>query len=241
MIDAQTYLEHTRRDGERISVVAAGHLDDPVPSCPGMTVGELVAHTAGLCRWMGSIAEHGQPVAPQPVDAGSDVLSLHDEQLARLLGILSSRDPDADCWAWGTDQHTRFWIRRVSQELAIHRWDVENALGEPSPIDATVAADGIDEYFLEFGPNNPFFAGAGAKFAGDGERIAFGSTDLDRRWTVVARPDTFELGPDGEPDVVAIGTASDVLLFIWGRQDPGVLEVSGDTSLLERWQERVKI
>jgi uncharacterized protein (TIGR03083 family) len=241
VIDAQTYLEHVRRDGERISAVAAGHLDDPVPSCPGMSVGQLVAHTAELCRWMASIVKDGQPVAPQTPEAGPDVLVRHDEHLATLLDGLASADPDAACWAWGTDQHVRFWIRRVAQELTIHRWDVENAVTEPLPLDPTVAADGIDEYFLEFAPNNPFFEGAGAKFAGDGETISLAATDLDRTWTAVARPDCFELVADRAPDVTAKGTASDLLLFIWGRKGPDALDVSGDGSLLDRWQERVKI
>lgn len=49
------------------------------------------------------------------------------------------------------------------------------------------------------------------------------------------------LADDADADVVARGTASDLDLFVWGRVPPSALEVTGDASLLERWQERVKI
>ena len=52
-------------------------------------------------------------------------------------------------WAWGADQHTRFWPRRMLHETLVHRTDAALALGQdPHPtIDPEVAADGIDELF----------------------------------------------------------------------------------------------
>ncbi len=48
MINAQTYLEHIKRDGARIAEVADGHLKDLVPSCPGNTVDSLLLHVGGV-------------------------------------------------------------------------------------------------------------------------------------------------------------------------------------------------
>ena len=53
--------------------------------------------------------------------------------------------------------------------------------------------------------------------------------------------ETFDVKPDGEADVTARGTASDINLFVWGRVPATAFDVKGDTSLLDRWAERVKI
>ena len=65
MIDAQTYLEHARRDGNLIAQIAAGRLDEPVPTCPGNTVGSLLLHTAGVCLfWTGALQQKRLPDHP---------------------------------------------------------------------------------------------------------------------------------------------------------------------------------
>ncbi len=56
-----------------------------------------------------------------------------------------------------------------------------------------------------------------------------------------------ELSPDGlvvtrehaKGDVAARGTASDLLLFLYGRADADRLDVFGDAALLARWRELV--
>jgi hypothetical protein len=157
---------------------------------------------------------------------------------------LASRNPDEPAWSWGSDQHVRFWYRRAAQELSIHRWDFENAVSDPLPIDPTLAADGTDEFLQEFTPKPPEgvnVKAASQLFDGDGERLRFEAIDVPREWTITARPTHFDVAPTGEADVTARGPASDLNLFVWGRVPPGVLDVSGDASLLDRWHERVKI
>ncbi len=69
---------------------------------------------------------------------------------------------------------------------------------------------------------------------GNGETIHFHCTDGDGEW--LAR-----LGPDGarrhaehaKGDVAARGTASDLLLFLYGRVGADALEVFGDAALLD--------
>ena len=41
--------------------------------------------------------------------------------------------------------------------------------------------------------------------------------------------------PPGGPDVVLTGGAEDLLLVLWGRRDPAVLEVEGDAALAAAW------
>jgi uncharacterized protein (TIGR03083 family) len=243
-LDAQTYLEHLRQDGERISQVSEGHLDDPVPTCEGNTVGSLLLHVAGVCVfWAESLVAN----APGEIDwstFGTDALVGFKAAHERVVREIGSRDPDQETWTWGRDQHVRFAYRRLAQELSIHRWDFENAVGAALPIDPTLAADGVDELLEEFAPkpeNFPDVKSAAERFDGDGERLRFEATDLPTVWVLTARPETFEVASDGDADVTARGTASEINLFFWGRVAPKTLDVSGDASLLDRWQERVKI
>ena len=67
------------------------------------------------------------------------------------------------------------------------------------------------------------------------------ATDGDGEWLV-------RLGADGvvvtrehaKGDVALRASASDLLLFLYGRRDASVGEVFGDAALLDRWQQLVR-
>ncbi len=103
--------------------------------------------------------------------------------------------------------------------------------------------DGVDELLMSFGPATGMadYPGASERFAGDGETFRLEPTDGPDAITFTARPDHFELKDQANADVTAKGTGSDLLLFMWGRVPSNSLDVEGDASLLERWQDRVKI
>ncbi|MFJ6752135.1 maleylpyruvate isomerase N-terminal domain-containing protein [Streptomyces sp. NPDC091266] len=44
-------------------------------------------------------------------------------------------DPDAPMWAWGADQHARFWVRRMLFETLVHRTGAETAVGIRPTVD----------------------------------------------------------------------------------------------------------
>ena len=61
-------------------------------------------------------------------------------------------------------------------------------------------------------------------------------------WLVIAESDRFDVRREhAKGDVAARASASDLLLFLWGRIPPDRLEVFGDASLLDRWRDRVEI
>ncbi|HYZ91137.1 MAG TPA: maleylpyruvate isomerase family mycothiol-dependent enzyme [Actinomycetota bacterium] len=248
-IDASTYLEHIKRDGLRIPDVAEGNFEKAVPTCPGNTVESLLMHTGTLyVFWSEAIRQDRRPQIDWSV-LNSDLLAANRQGVASFLECLQSRDPDEVVWTWaqlvpgGPKNTLRFWYRRAAQELSVHRWDFENAVGAPSGIDPELAMDGVDELLVAFGPATGMeaYRGASERFAGDGETFKLEPTDGPDPITFTARPDRFELNSSAEPNVTARGAASDLLLFVWGRVPPSALEVSGDASLLQRWQERVKI
>lgn len=242
-MDAETYLEHIKRDGGRIPDVAAGNFNEPVPSCPGNTVESLLMHTGTLyIFWSEAITQNRRPEIDW-TKMDKDLLAANRDGLHRFVALLGSRDPEEPTWTWAGDGTIHFWHRRAAQELAVHRWDFENAVGEPHPIDPALAMDGVDEMLTVFGPATGIveYRGASERFNGDGETFRLEPTDGPDPVTITARPDRFDLDGSAKPDVTARGPASDLLLFVWGRVPPQHLEVEGDAGLLERWRERVKI
>ena len=55
-------------------------------------------------------------------------------------------DPGSSMWAWGADQHARFWSRRQLHETLVHRCDLELAQSGRPSVPAHLAADTIDEF-----------------------------------------------------------------------------------------------
>lgn len=149
-------------------------------------------------------------------------------------------------WAWGVDQHTRFWARRMLFETLLHRADAELALGLRPAIDRTVAVDGIDEFLVNL-PLATFFAPKVANLRGPDRTIGFRATDGDDGWLVRLRPDGFGLDgtrpatdtvvPAGTADAIVRGTAADLLLLVYGRLPHAaeVFTVEGDEQLLAHW------
>ena len=88
-----------------------------------------------------------------PVPMGRWKLLFRGYNAAALVAELSSVSPDTPVWTFSSSNRTAsFWQRRRAQETAVHRYDAETAAGTPTPIDADLAVDGIDEFFTVFLP-----------------------------------------------------------------------------------------
>jgi uncharacterized protein (TIGR03083 family) len=143
-------------------------------------------------------------------------------------------------WAWGADQHARFWARRMLFETLLHRADAELALGLEPAIDRAVAVDGIDEFLVNL-PLATFFAPKVADLRGPDRTIGFRTADGDDAWLVRLRPDGFGLDltrPTVDTaDATVRGTAADLLLLVYGRlpHTAGAFTHEGDEQLLGHW------
>lgn len=249
-MDRSRYLELLAADGRLLADQAGRDLAAPIPSCPGWTVRDVVEHTAEVyehkiaCILLGGTRPDPWP-PPWPADR--DVLGHFADAHTRLLDVLSTTDPAAPSWTWlAEDQTASFWVRRMAQETAVHRVDVESAFGQPTPVDAELARDGVEEVLLMM-------------LAGDwSEDIQAGSSGTievatdGRVWRVVLAPDRIgvERPPvDGDGDRAGddegraaarvSGEPSDVLLWLWGRAPQSVLTVSGDRAVVARLRERL--
>ncbi|MFJ7149010.1 maleylpyruvate isomerase family mycothiol-dependent enzyme [Streptomyces sp. NPDC100445] len=249
-----TYREAIERETHRFAdAVRGGDPAQAVPSCPGWTLADLTRHVGGLQRWFCALlAQRVQnPPSSRDVELGlpDDPQAYADwvaAGVSAVAAVLRDTDPAAAMWTWGEDPHARFWARRMLFETLVHRVDAERAVGREPEVDPTLAADGVDEFLVNL-PYAGVFAAGVTKLRGDGETVAFRCADVDadgEEWRVRLEPDGFRLLPGGEPgsrpDTAAVrGDAADLLLLLYGRRSyrEPVFDISGDTTVLDRWFE----
>ena len=202
-------------------------LDLPVPSCPGWSIADLIAHLGETHRWAAHAVRVGNPDAPEVFPPVTDRAALADwyrDSAEDLISTLRTTDPDAECWAFGPRPRTaRFWFRRQPHEVAMHRWDLATALGQDSGYPETLAADGVDEVVTMFFPrqvrlNRILPLSASLALRTDGSDLA---------WVLAGDG----VGPhDGPADAEVSGPATALILLVWGRlplDDPR-LRLTGD-------------
>ncbi len=243
-MDFDARVDAIRRDGGALADAArAAGVDAQVPSCPLWTVADLLAHLGRIHRWVAAIIRdratdsgtHWSQSEPPPPGERIDWFA---GGVPMLADALADAGPAAEMWTWTSDNTAGFWARRQAVETAVHRYDAQLAAGATTPLDAALAVDGIDELFdlLPFWPR-------AENVRGDGETLHLHCTDTDGEWLVRLTPGGVEVTREhAKGDVAARGTASNLLLFVYGRvapDTPDALEVFGDASLLTRWRELV--
>lgn len=198
-----------------------------VPGCPDWTVGDLAYHLGSVHRnhaahvVRGVTTEPDFPALPDPSD--DELPGWFADGVQVLLSALRETPADLPAWNWAphTAQVASWWSRRMAVETAVHRWDAESAHGVAHPVPLAIALDGIDEMLTVVGP---------AHTKPDWPSGTVEVRTPERRWAVRMAPDLFEPAGPGTPDAVLEGTASDVLLAMWGRAVP--YEATGDRALV---------
>ena len=121
-----------------------------VPVLPGWAVHDLALHLGTVHRWAEQLVRVRATTRIPSSEMGLDEGPVDGEWVRRggeaLLRTLRATDPAASMWAWGADQHVRFWSRRQLHETLVHRFDLELAEGRSPSAPAHLAADTIDEF-----------------------------------------------------------------------------------------------
>ena len=237
------YTRHLRSDGDKMARAVAADLDAHVPSCPDWNVAKLTIHTGQHHRWVAdAVRRGGDPPEnpPKPGLRGDELVQWFRAGWSDLADLLDARGDDEPAWSWSGDNRVGFWRRRTTLETLVHRWDAENALGDPSPLDPELAADGVDEFLFVM------VALDGGVYHGPLLHVDVVTSDAPGRWALdledgrqprPARSDA-STGSPGAGRVSIAGPAEHVLLFWWGRRGPGSVELRGDddsVSELLRW------
>jgi uncharacterized protein (TIGR03083 family) len=213
------WLPLLRRETDLIAgeLRAGADLTRPVPGCPGWTAQDLVVHVGAIERWVVHAVRAGELSRELPTWPGTDLADWYEEGAWDLLTTLEV-DPATPAATFAPDATVGFWHRRQVHEHRVHRWDLQSALGTPEPIEAQLAADGIDEIATMFWPRQVRL-GRAVRPAGGLKVVA---TDTGGEWLF------------GEHPVATLhGPASDVLLALMHRYRPDHTTItwSGDESV----------
>ena len=253
------YLTAIRRESDRFrEVLASCDPDARVPSCPDWTADDLLGHLGNVQHWWWAMLTHrpqspddmGYVELPRP-DSHAGLLDAFDEHHAAFVAALESADPSEAAWTWSSDpaDHTvAFIYRRQAHEALIHRLDAELAAAAPTPLDPTLAADGVDETLdLMYGGLPPW-----GRFEPLPQHVEFRLVDVGTSvWTQLgifsgtspggetyAREKDLQVVPDPglEADVVVTGSAGDVDAWLWHRRSEEGIEVDGDPAAHDHLQ-----
>ncbi|MDP0399142.1 maleylpyruvate isomerase N-terminal domain-containing protein [Tsukamurella strandjordii] len=236
------WFDSIAADGARIAATDPEGLGRPVPSCPGWTVRDLVIHTGAANRWATMFLQAGADstdrFVPDVSDApdGAAVLGWYAGVVAALLDELRRHDPDEPARAFVGRTKARFWMRRMTQEVSVHRWDLQNSLPDGAEaIAPAVAADGITELTQMQMPLILGRQGLAPDLAG--RVIAIVATDTGDEWVVRLRADGVDVlgGEDAlaPADLTLRGIASDLELVLWRRLPLDTVEVRGERAVIE--------
>ena len=227
------------------SAEAAG-MSAPVPTCPGWTVRDLLAHVGMVHRWAATIVAErrdGPQVGTEPEPGDDALVQWYRDGHEALVRTLESAPVDVSCWSFLPSRSPlEFWQRRELHETAVHRVDAGLANGEIVEYDADLGADGVDELITGFLPRP-----VSDLHVSEPTSLTVHAEDADRVWRVVIGPDV-PIGievtdglPSSTADCIVRGQASDLYLMLWNRRDRSGLAVEGDARVLDAWRSQLQV
>lgn len=225
------------------AAVASGDLTDPVPSCPEWTLRDLLVHHGNVLRGWAATVAAADPAdapawiaaaAPPPWDApGADVQSWYVGSRRAIHDALAAAGPDGPAWTWWGQPATAGAVARHQvQEACVHRWDAQVAAGlDGGPLPHDAAVDGVEEFLTVGLPAEPP--------PWDGPRTAVAVCPEDTRpWLLLGDHGSVTALPyepaGGSADATLTGSASDVVLLLYGRLPVTSFDVDGDRAAAAR-------
>lgn len=251
----QALRAHTERLAEN---VGAASRDAPVPTCPGWTVADLVAHVGQTQRWVSEILESRivdttllpTEMATVPAEPDDWPAWLSDGG-ARAAEACSNDALAAPVFNAAADNRTggEFWLSSLLNEAVIHGADAADTAGRNHTVDPDIAADLISNHLTML--TSPTWAAlrpdSAAALRGAGETLHWHATD--NRGLGEGGEWFIERGPDGASwqarsggaDVTVSGPAKSLLLILTRRRPlteaTNQVGVDGDLDLARHWIE----
>ncbi|MEO6126237.1 MAG: maleylpyruvate isomerase family mycothiol-dependent enzyme [Ilumatobacteraceae bacterium] len=251
-LDFGHYLTALQTEGELFAAaIAAATPDTPIPTCADWTMSDLVRHTGEVHRWATTIIRGGlaKPslipadfLGPLPDD--DQLVAWFSEGHAQLVDALASAPEELEAFVFHADPPPPrlFWARRQTHETTIHRVDAESSGGGSTPIEAAVAADGIDEMLTGFAPRKftPLHADPATSML-----VTTDDTPGGWRLTISDGPPVAEriesLATANATVCSVTGDADDIYRALWNRGDTTRLGITGDAGVLELFRDNVRI
>jgi uncharacterized protein (TIGR03083 family) len=231
-------------ESRRVLDVDAARMEADVAWCPGWTVADVVAHLGRVQRWGTSLSvEPGSWTrfreTSEPPRGVTELLEWYAAGIGPMLAAFDGADLDVVVNTWAGERPRGWWLRRLTHETAVHRFDAQAPIAVAAPIDATVAADGIDELFEVFLPR------VRDGLLGSGETLHVHATDVDEgEWQLAFDADDVRVERShAKADGALRGPAGELLLVLWNRRplDEAGVEVFGDRAVVQRWSTAFRI
>jgi uncharacterized protein (TIGR03083 family) len=209
-----------------------------VPGCPDWQVSDLVTHLGEVQRFWAAAVAAGPaqgPPDPDTIDGrtpSGDLLAWSADCTTDLLAALRQAGPDLDCWTWWMQSSAPATSGAVArhqvQEAAVHARDAQETAGHAGPLPEVIATDGVAEFLTTcLGSCGPWqLTPAQVELrASEGPSWLL---DLSEKGAIVIPGE-----PAGAPPTAAVtGTASDLVLALYGRVSLDTLNVSGDRGVV---------
>lgn len=234
----EAYLDAVATEAGRLAAVTAGVLAQAVPSCPEWCARDLVEHvwhvyTFWHAQVLAADVSASRELGDRTLPAGGEPGECLEEAADELVRVIGAAGPQAPCWNWSGQDFTTAWLaRRMALESAVHRYDGELTAHDPTPIDARLAADGIDEFLTVHLPSDL----SEVPTATLGGSLCLACSDTENAWTVDASRGHLRVRHDRGPASAYLrGATSDLFLFVWNRVGVDDLELTGDRAVAAAW------
>lgn len=257
MADALDFPELLRLIDERsaavrAAVASAPGLEAQVPTCPEWALLDLTHHLGkSQRRWAGIVAagpadappaestSPGRPAGPREREA---LVAWSAESTAQLLGALRQSGPERGCWTWWatsqSPQTSGAVARHQVQHATVHAYDAQTTVGAAAPLPDEAALDGVDEFLSTSCAGTypwPHDACAVDYHATEGRSWRLSLSAEGARASRLPAAGTMSGTGAGETAAGASlrGTASDLVLALYGRVPVDSLAVDGDRRLFD--------
>jgi len=253
------YIGYVVSEGDKFAAAAdKGELDVEVSACDGWDMRTLVRHLGLIHLWAAGNVAFTQddwldaddipdmarywPELGSSWPDDSELVSWYRQTKANLVRVLETAPADHQCFSFlPAPTPVTMWSRRQASEIAIHRFDAENARGIPSHFEPEFAADMLDELLSGFA-SRPRAEGA-KEIEIESERVLHVyADDVDEHWYLTIGPETIETSRDGgDADLTVTATAAELYLLMWNRADDSTSTLTGDAGLMGLWRESCRV
>ena len=256
LMDVSDYIGFVAAEGDLFASAAEqGGLNVDIQPCPGWDMGDLVRHLGMIHLWAAAnvafpesdwmdIEELPDLVRYWPDLAGdgqypddAELVAWYRDTLANLIEVLKSAPADVAAFTFlPAPTSLTMWARRQASEIAIHRFDAEQARGITSHFDPQFATDMLDELMCGFAPRpRPIDL--------DGpEVIHVHAEDTDEHWYLTIGSERTETSRRGDhADLTLTGTAADLYVLLWNRAPESSVAMSGNADLIDLWHGNFRV
>jgi len=255
-MDVTDYIGYVASEGDRFATAAEhGDLDVDIAPCDGWDMRALVRHLGLIHLWAaGNVAytdddwldaDDIPDMARYWPELGSvwpddaDLVAWYRRTKENLVQVLESAPADHHCFSFlPAPTPVTMWSRRQASEIAIHRFDAEQARGITTHFEPAFAADMLDELLSGFAPRS------GSEEMGvDSERLLHvHAHDVDEHWYLTIGPNGVATDRDGgDADLTVTATAAELYLLMWNRTDESSVTLAGDAELMGVWRTSCRV